>query len=152
MGITQLGEPPLCWGAHSQGFPGCVSRGEGIVGSQSTGKPHLWDCPTWLVEMGCTGKGKGMNRTFSQLQAVPQMGGLLFLHIPQLHPLLWGPGVRLLVPQVTRGEQSPRVLLPVPATSLPVAVPRAGVPRGDVAALRGALCCCARRWRVAPSR
>lgn len=127
-----------------------------MVGPQSTGKAHLQDCPTWLVEMGCTGKGKGMNRTFSQLQAVPQLGG------PALLPQSPAPSF------VVRAQESgcwyPRLLEGSRATgscSLCLAPPFSdilwlcqgwGSPRGDVAALRGALCCCACRWQVTLSR
>lgn len=89
-----------------------------MEGPQSTGKPHPWDCPTWVLEMGCTGKRKGMSRTFSQLQAVPQLGGFSSSAVPSSIPCCGGPGVGLPVAQVAGGEQSPWVLLPVPGTSL----------------------------------
>lgn len=71
-----------------------------------------------VLEMGCTGKRKGMSRTFSQLQAVPQLGGFSSSAVPSSIPCCGGPGVGLPVAQVAGGEQSPWVLLPVPGTSL----------------------------------
>lgn len=59
-----------------------------MVGPQSTGKPHLRDCPTWVLEMGCTGKGDEQD-FISAAGNAPAMG-LLFLCSPQLHPLFWG--------------------------------------------------------------
>lgn len=133
----------------------------------SPGERACWDPPArgnppmGLSNLGVrdavtAARGRGEQDFLSSAGNASQLGGLPFLCSPRLHPSLWGswsgatgtlgcwrgaepldPAARCLVPSFL---------------CHPAAVPRVRVPRRDVAALGGPLCCCARRRWVTPPR
>lgn len=122
MGIIQGMEPagraPAVLGSPFPGIPGLCVPGRGHGGTPE----HRETPPGGLSNLGGRDgvyrEREGDEWTLSQLQAVLQLWGCFSSAVPSSIPHYEGPGVGLLVPQVTGGEQSPWVLLPVPGISL----------------------------------
>lgn len=109
MGIVQGMVPargaPAVPGSPFLGKPVPYVQGRGHGGTLEHGETHPWDCPTWVLETGCTARGR--SEQYFHLQTAPNWGSCPFSVAPSSIPCCEGPGAGLLVPQVAGGELSP---------------------------------------------
>lgn len=156
MGITQGMEPagraPAVLGSPFPGILGLCVPGRGHGGTPG----HRETAPGGLSNLGVRDgvhrEREGDERTLSQLQAVSQLWGCSSSAVPSFIPCCGGSWSGAAgTPGYWRGAE---LLGSAPCAWHLPSLTSCGCAnsRRDVAALRGPLCCCARRWRVTPSR